>query len=58
MNYYRTLKEKGYGAPFIYNVREKFKAKFNLWDWASIDPIQMKEVEEYVNGLPKNNENN
>jgi len=56
MNYYATLKQKGYDEPFIYQIREKFKNKFKLWAWDSIEPEQMKEVEAYVNSLPNKND--
>ena len=58
MNYYATLKQKGYSEHRIWRIREKFKAKFHLWAWDDIDPAQMLEVEEYVNNLKDKNESN
>ncbi len=51
MNYYTTLKSKGYSAHRIWHVRERFKRKFKLWSWDDINPNQMLQVEEYVNNL-------
>jgi len=58
MNYYSTLKQKGYSEHRIWHVREKFKNKFKLWAWEDIEPAQMLEVEEYVNNLKDKNESN
>jgi len=56
MNYYSTLKQKGYSEHRIWHVREKFKNKFKLWAWEDIEPAQMLEVEEYVNNLKDKND--